>query len=234
MAIVGEPNAGKSTLLNALLHDDRAIVSPIPGTTRDTIEETFVIDGIPYRLIDTAGLRQSNDEVERLGIERSRQAARQADIIIYVHDATQPDSQMADHLQQLPLDGKHLIVVYNKVDLLNSSSKLEEVPARAEECVRISAKTGAGLDTLITRLSTLNARFSIQGDTLLTNVRHRDALVHVKEALAHVAEGLDNGLPSDLVAIDLRDALHHLGTITGEVTTDEILGTIFTRFCVGK
>ena len=234
VAIVGEPNAGKSTLLNALLHDDRAIVSPIPGTTRDTIEETFVIDGIPYRLIDTAGLRQSNDEVERLGIERSRQAAREADIIIYVHDATQPDSQMADHLQQLPLDGKHLIVVYNKVDLLNSSSKLEEVPARAEECVRISAKTGAGLDTLITRLSTLNARFSIQGDTLLTNVRHRDALVHVKEALAHVAEGLDNGLPSDLVAIDLRDALHHLGTITGEVTTDEILGTIFTRFCVGK
>lgn len=238
VAIVGEPNAGKSTLLNALLHDDRAIVSPIPGTTRDTIEETFVIEGVAYRLIDTAGLRQSNDEVERLGIERSRKAAEQADIVIYVHDATQPGSQMADHLRQLSLDGKQVVIVYNKTDLPDAQDPMSDAQSEPRNAqypvIPLSAKTGTGLDGLVRELSALIAPFSSQGDTLLTNVRHRDALVHVQEALAHVAEGLGSGLPADLVAIDLRDALHHLGTITGEVSTDEILGTIFARFCVGK
>ena len=251
VAIIGRPNAGKSSLLNALLHDDRAIVSPVPGTTRDTIEETFVIGGTPYRIIDTAGLRESADEVERLGIERSRKAAEEADIILYVHDATQPDSQIAEDLQHLPLADKHLIVVYNKVDLLETaaascSPKLGEpkvddlVESTAalltEECVRISAKTGTGLDALTAILNPQNSQFSILNSqfSILSNLRHLEALTHVQEALAHVSQGLADGLPADLVAIDLRDALHHLGTITGEVVTDEILGTIFSRFCVGK
>ena len=227
VAIVGRPNAGKSSLLNALLHDDRAIVSPIPGTTRDTIEETFVIGGTPFRIIDTAGLRESGDEVERLGMERSRKAAEEADIILYVHDATQPDSKIAEDLQHLPLEGKRLIVVYNKVDLLGCA------PKTAADSCSISAKTGLGLDALNAALTQIIAAQNVSPDTG-SNVRHLEALTHVQEALVHVSQGLADGLPTDLVAIDLRDALHHLGSITGEVVTDEILGTIFSRFCVGK
>lgn len=225
VAIIGRPNAGKSSLLNALLHDDRAIVSPIPGTTRDTVEETFVVDGTAFRIIDTAGLRQSDDEIEQMGIERTIKAVEQADIVVYVHDATQPEGQIDEDLRQLNLEGKHLIVVYNKVDLVAVKGPF----------LALSAKTGEGIDTLRSQLSEgVHGSTPLQVDGILTNVRHYEALQHVQEALAHVTEGLDSGLPADLLAIDLRDALHHLGTITGEVTTDEVLGTIFSRFCVGK
>ena len=233
LAIIGRPNAGKSSLLNALLHDDRAIVSPVPGTTRDTIEEAFVIDGFPFRIIDTAGLRQSDDPVESMGIQRTLDAVKRADYIIYVHDATQPSHDIDDDLKQLktltPLDGKHLLVAINKVDLL------PDAPPSVLQSYPVSAKNGTGLDALAQALArTVKADRAAAPEVLLTNARHLDALAHVGQALAQVSQGLSDGIPSDLVAVDLRDALHHLGAITGEVTDEEVLGNIFSRFCVGK
>ena len=229
VAIIGRPNAGKSSLLNALLHDSRALVSEIPGTTRDTIEETFVIEGTPFRIIDTAGLRQSQDPVEQMGIQRTLDTVAQADIILYVHDATQPVSRATDDLQQLPLNGKHLILIYNKTDLPDAASPEQE------GSIALSAKTGTGLDVLSQSLaSIIRNDMDKAPDILLTNARHYEALGLVDQALQHVTEGLTEELPADLVVIDLRDALHHLGTITGQVTSDEVLGTIFSRFCIGK
>lgn len=231
IAIIGRPNAGKSSLLNALLHDDRAIVSPIPGTTRDTIEESFSVDGIPFRIVDTAGLRESDDPLEAMGMQRTLNAAVQADIIIYVHDATQPYLQAVVDLAQLqdtiPIKNKHLFVVCNKMDLPGAKN-----PANS---IAISAKEGTGLEELVSSLVKV-ARQDQQSvpDVLLSNVRHLEALNRTDKALLQVADGLANGTPADLVAVDLRDALYHLGTITGEVTNDEVLGNIFSRFCIGK
>lgn len=237
VAIIGRPNAGKSSLLNALLRDNRAIVSDIPGTTRDTIEETFVIKGIPFRIIDTAGLRHSDDPIETLGIQRTIDTVVQADIILYVHDATQPYGQALDDLQELqdiqPFEGKHLFIVNNKID--KCVKPIHELTHSQINTLEISAKEGYGLDTLTAALAnTAHTELAHAPDVMLTNVRHYEALGHVDQALLHVAEGLATGLPADLVVIDLRDALHHLGTITGQVTTDEVLGTIFSRFCIGK
>ena len=222
VAIAGAPNAGKSSLLNALLRDDRAIVSPIPGTTRDTIEETLVLDGILFRFVDTAGLRHAADAVEAEGVRRSLRAVEQASIVLYVRDTTVPPSEPG-----LDLRGKKVLLVDNKCDLAGS--------APASGALAVSALTGQGLEALrqalVAAVQTLPA-----GDrqVLLTNERHHDALVRVQQALRFADEGLTGGLPADLVAVDLRDALYHLGTITGEVTNDEVLSTIFSRFCVGK
>ncbi len=222
VAIVGAPNAGKSSLLNALLGDDRAIVSDVPGTTRDTIEELLTLDGITFRFIDTAGLRRTADAVEAQGVERSLRALRQARLVLYVHDASTPWRE-----PQLDLQGQQLIVVLNKSDLA-----LPDGPAGA---LAVSARTGDGLDRLRDAMLEAVRRALPQGDeVLLSNVRHRDALLRVQEALRQADDGLQGGMPADLVAVDLRDALYHLGTITGEVATDDVLGNIFSRFCIGK
>ena len=229
VAIVGRPNAGKSTLLNALLRDHRALVSDIPGTTRDTIEESFIIDGIAFRLIDTAGLRHSDDPLEAMGVQRSIDTVAQADIVLFVYDATAPRSEALDDLRRLqeciPFHDKHLFLVANKIDLLAT-----DCPA---DTIALSAKQGTGIDRLTQALARV-AGTTRTDDVILTNERHYEELGCVDQALRQVALGLADGIPADLVAVDLRDALYHLGSITGEVANDDILTHIFSRFCIGK
>ena len=233
-AIIGRPNAGKSSLLNALLADDRAIVSPIPGTTRDTVEETLTIDGITLRLIDTAGLHHTDDPLEKMGIRRTEAAAVQADIILFVHDATCPWNEAIEDLQALQdagvdLNSKHLWIVHNKVDLLDG------IPQWLESGIAVSSVKGTGLDRLrACMVEALAKERPLTDEPLLTNLRHYEALGLTNKALFEVMRGLKNGTPADLLAVDLRDALYHLGTITGEVTSDEVLSNIFSRFCIGK
>jgi tRNA modification GTPase len=233
-AIIGRPNAGKSSLLNALLADDRAIVSPIAGTTRDTVEETFSIGGFTFRLIDTAGLHQTDDPLENLGIKRSIAAAAQADIILYVHDATRSFSDALADMQSLQdagvsLEGKHLWIVNNKMDLPDAVNPTPGVG------IAVSATQGTGLDSLRhVMVDAVSRDKAASSDILLTNARHYDALGRADAALRQVAAALTQGIPADLVAVDLRDALYHLGSITGEVVPDDILGNIFSRFCIGK
>ena len=233
-AIIGRPNAGKSSLLNALLADDRAIVSPIAGTTRDTVEETFSIGGFTFRLIDTAGLHPTDDPLENLGIKRSIAAAAQADIILYVHDATRSFSDALADMQSLQdagvsLEGKHLWIVNNKMDLPDAVNPTPGVG------IAVSATQGTGLDRLRqVMVDAVSRDKAASSDILLTNARHYDALGRADAALRQVAAALTQGIPADLVAVDLRDALYHLGSITGEVVPDDILGNIFSRFCIGK
>lgn len=234
-AIIGRPNAGKSSLLNALLADDRAIVSPIAGTTRDTVEETLHIDGITFRLIDTAGLHQTDDLLESMGIERTVAAAVQADIILYVHDATRPWIEVIEDLQVLrdsagiDLDSKHLWIVVNKIDLPEADESTQKLG------IAVSATKGVGLELLRHQMhEAVSNDMATSGQVLLANARHYAALGQANEALLRVSQGLADDTPADLLAVDLRDALYHLGTITGQVTSDELLGNIFQRFCIGK
>lgn len=239
VAIIGPPNAGKSTLLNRLVGDERAIVSDQPGTTRDTVEETVNLDGIGFRFIDTAGLRHSDNEIEQVGIERSYRAARQADIVLYVIDrsdaATLPQ-QLATLATQVNMQGKQLMVLCNKSDRYDDLPMpvADNLATPVDAILSLSAQTGKGIDELCHRLAD---RYRQEGDSdtaTVSNLRHYEALTHTVEASQRALDALQQDMPADLVAIDLRDALYHLGAITGEVVPDEILGTIFSRFCVGK
>lgn len=226
VAIIGRPNVGKSTLLNALLNDDRAIVSDIPGTTRDTVEGKLTLDGITFRLVDTAGLRETEDAVEQLGIERSRRAYDDALIVLHVEEANVPIDEKDLHNP----DGKKHLLVINKTDLTNDVPPVDYgVPT-----VVISALQGTGIEKLKKLLTDAVGVEHTDNGVLLSNARHCEALSKVRQALNNASQGLDSGVPADLVAVDLRDALYHLGTITGEVTSTDILGNIFSRFCVGK
>ena len=227
VAIVGLPNAGKSSLLNTLLEDDRAIVSDVPGTTRDTVEELLTLGGVTFRFIDTAGLHRTSDAVESLGIERSLRAVTDARLVLYVHDAT-----TAWRPPELELADKQVIVVMNKCDLEGCQSP---VAGCQWPVVQISAKRCDGIDALKqAMLEAVRGELPAEGDVLLSNARHYEALQRVQQALAHVGKGLVDGTPADLLAVDLRDALYHLGAVTGEVANDEILSNVFSRFCVGK
>ena len=249
VAIAGAPNSGKSTLLNALLHDDRAIVSPIPGTTRDTIEEGCVLGGILMRFIDTAGLRESDDCIERMGIERSRAKIREAFVVLGVLDAAlDPDELLAQACELascMSSEDQKLVLLLNKLDIADNLHANKNV-MRANifvsllldkgieaNVLEISAKTGLGLEKLLDTLASSCSPDS-GSDLLVTNARHAEALRASAEALDKVASGLELQLPTDLLAEDLRDAISHLGTITGEISTDEVLGEIFGRFCIGK
>ncbi|MBP5548839.1 MAG: tRNA uridine-5-carboxymethylaminomethyl(34) synthesis GTPase MnmE [Bacteroidales bacterium] len=227
VAIVGAPNAGKSSLLNALLREDRAIVSPVPGTTRDTVEETLSIDGIMFRFIDTAGLRDSDDSIEKLGIERSRKAIEKAQIVIVVHDVSAgPDEEAEAMFADVSQTDRIILLVHNKCDLV-----LPPYP----DGLTVSAKTGLGVDELKqSMIKAFREKMTDQGDVLLTNARHYEAMGKVLSALIEVEKGMDSELPTDLMVIDIRDALYHLGTITGKVTSDEVLSSVFSRFCIGK
>ena len=231
VAIVGPPNVGKSTLLNRLLNDDRAIVSDIPGTTRDTVEETLTLDGITFRIIDTAGLRHSDDPVEQAGIERSYNAARRAQCILVVVDsATLLPSVMQQLKEAVDISDKQVVVLLNKCDL--EDVRQTEPTDVGCPLLHISARTEAGLELLSTQLT---ERYRFDADMpVVTNIRHYEALTHIVTACTAACNALRQKCSADLVAIDLRDALHHLGAITGEVAPDEVLGTIFSRFCIGK
>lgn len=245
VAIVGAVNAGKSTLLNALLCDDRAIVSDIAGTTRDTIEETMTIGGVLFRFIDTAGLRETSDEVEKIGISRSYKKMEEAAIVLALLDVTaseeENDASIYDIVSKLDVRSQKLVVLLNKVDILDDNINVSlinnSVSNTDEKVVKlyISAKTGFGLDELKRLLSDTQKSQALEFDqTIVTNLRHYQALTAACAALKCVRSSLSSKLTSDLLAEDLRSALHHLGSITGEITTDEVLGDIFSHFCIGK
>ncbi len=239
VAIIGKPNVGKSTLLNALLNDERAIVSEIPGTTRDAIEDTISINGVSFRFIDTAGLRDSDDQVESVGIERTHQKIRQATIILYLFDISQTGLEevaetIHDFQQEVGDNTKRLVLIANKIDLL------DEIPHHFRnlvdlETIFVSAKRKENIsmitDSLLKSLETSPEEMQ---SVLVANSRHYEALSLADESIQAIRKGIKEQVPGDLLSIDLRSALHHLGSITGEVTNDEVLGEIFGRFCIGK
>jgi len=238
VAIIGKPNAGKSTLLNRILKEEKAIVSDIPGTTRDAIEDTIIMDGIAFRFIDTAGLRESGDKIENLGIERTYEKIKQSQVILYVCDLTKssPDElskQLDDFKDHIEDKNKQFIIIGNKIDELN------ELPSHFTkyvdlETIFISAKRNENIHLIAESLKKSVSRLNLQDTAIVSNARHLDILNKVAESIALVEEGFQNDIPTDLIAIDVRQALYHLGEITGEVTNDELLGNIFGRFCVGK
>ena len=226
VAIVGRPNVGKSTLLNCLLNEERALVSEIPGTTRDPIEATLNLDGILYRFIDTAGLRTTDDTVERMGIERAYACVARAQIVLQVFDAADPAVE--------PLDlrpDQCRILIANKIDRMDPAAAPVSLPDGA---LPLSAREGRGMEQLLERLrAAVDASALDDGRTIVSNSRHYEALHHARTALDAALGGLET-LPSDLLGEEIRQAIFHLGTITGEITTDEVLGQIFSKFCIGK
>lgn len=223
VAIIGAPNVGKSTLLNALLNEEKAIVTPVAGTTRDIIEDTMVIGGVKFRIIDTAGIRDTSDLVESIGIERSKKAMEQADIILLLFDG----EDTYEELDRMGIpETKKVIWVRNKVDLSGENLVGGEV-------FQISAATGFGLDVLKEKMVAL-ATEQVRSDTVVTNLRHYEHLVKTHQALNEVLQGLDDGITGDFLAQDIRLALFHLGEITGTIVADDLLANIFGKFCIGK
>ena len=225
VAIIGAPNVGKSTLLNALLGEERAIVSDIQGTTRDTIEDTLVLGGMLFRFIDTAGMRVTNDTIENLGIERSRQAAQRAAIIIHLQDPTQDAS---DILSSLPdIQEKKIIHVFNKADILPSFTP-------PENAIYISAKNGEVGSIKEQLILFAKEQFNTRNAVTISNTRHYEALVRAQEAIHRVQEGLSMQISGEFLSMDLQDCLTALGEITGQITSQEVLNNIFSKFCIGK
>lgn len=258
VAIAGDANTGKSTLLNALLGEDRAIVSDIAGTTRDTIEETLNIDGIKFRFIDTAGIRETSETIERIGIDRTFRKISEAEIVLALVDITMDFEAVRTSLEKIiehvDIDSQKLFIIINKCDEIELAEHLNQADLRDNKnvnrvynfvssidsqivCIPISAKRKIGLDTLRTQISlSRKDRISASSDTILvTNLRHYNALTEARTSLLDVRSGLTSGIPSDLVAQDLRSAIDSIGSILGKsITVDETLGVIFERFCIGK
>ena len=242
VAIVGEPNVGKSTLLNALLNEERAIVSDIAGTTRDTIEDEISIGGIGFRFIDTAGIRDTKDIVESIGIKKTFEKIEQAQVVLFLVDSIELVNTK-DAITSLKVEiekiknrypQKPLLIIANKVDTL-SEKEIASLKSQLSNLLLLSAKTGKGIDALTEHLlSLVNTGALRNNETIVTNSRHYDALLKALEEIQKVKQGLDTNLSGDLLAIDIRQALYYFGLITGEVTNDELLGNIFSNFCIGK
>lgn len=232
IVIAGKPNVGKSTLLNALLNEDRAIVSDIAGTTRDTIEDELNINGIIFRFVDTAGIRDTADIIEAKGVERTLERMKQAKLILYMVDALQTPDELDEQLTDLKKIEIPYLAIVNKADLFTDEQKLEFAQ---KEVLFLSARENIGVEELKTALlAKVNLHSINTSETLVTNIRHLEALKQTEIALANVLNNIDNPVTSDFLAMDIKQALHYLGEITGEVTTDDLLENIFTKFCIGK
>ena len=224
VAIVGEPNVGKSTLLNTLIGDDCAMVSDIAGTTRDTIEAVTTIDGVRFRFVDTAGLRETKDCLEKMGIERTQRAISKAHVVLHIASAELPNFEQVNIL-----DSQCYIRVINKIDKVISIDSLDR------DAVHISAKNDIGIDALRTRLrSAVDTSVVNAGDIVVSNMRHYEAFTKALSALRDAQQAMRSSLPTDLLSEDIRRVIHHLGEITGEITSDDILHSIFSKFCIGK
>ncbi|MBT8210919.1 MAG: tRNA uridine-5-carboxymethylaminomethyl(34) synthesis GTPase MnmE [Eudoraea sp.] len=244
IAIVGKPNVGKSTLLNALLNEERAIVSEIAGTTRDTIEDEIILGGVRFRFIDTAGIRDTGDQIEQIGIRRTFENIEKAEVVLFLFEA----GELLDETEVLLKDiekvrekgkEKPLILLANKVDQIDRekfNTLLQQLKAKTGlEVLPLSALKQTGLDTLQEQLVALVNTGALQkNETIVTNARHYEALGKALGEINKVQKGMDEGIPGDLLAIDIRQALYHLGEITGEITSDDLLGNIFANFCIGK
>jgi len=225
--IVGRPNAGKSTLLNGLLNEERAIVSDIPGTTRDTLEESLTINGLEFKLIDTAGIREAKDTIEKLGIERTFEKINQSAIVVYLYDINSTTAEEVEKDLSTLNQNASIVVIANKADLSQTHV--------IENAILVSALKKEGIEGVKSALynTVVEEGFNLES-TIVTNARHYESLIRTNENLQKVIDGIDTGLSGDFVAMDIRQALHHLGTITGEISTDELLGNIFANFCIGK
>lgn len=233
--IVGKPNVGKSSLLNWLLEEDRAIVTDIPGTTRDTVEEYLNIDGFPIKIVDTAGIRQTGDLVEQMGVEKSKAYAQNADLVILMLDASRPLEQEDKEILSF-VEQKKTLILLNKTDLNQKLSLAEIKEYTDSRILSLSVRENIGFDALIDALKAmfLDGRPATAEDALLGNTRHKDALFRAKEAMAHCLETIANRMPEDFISMDLQDANRALGEITGDTSDEEIIDRIFTKFCLGK
>jgi tRNA modification GTPase len=238
VAIIGKPNVGKSTLLNTILQEEKAIVSEIPGTTRDSIEDTIVLDGVAFRFIDTAGLRAAEDQIETIGIERTMEKIKLAKIILFIFDVTHCDigkvkEMLQEHKAMIDDPDKRVILIGNKIDqLMETPDGFMDLVEM--ETIFISAKRKENISMISDSLLKSVNMQQFSDNTIVSNARHYEALSNALKAIEDIGEGFSKNIPSDLIAIDIHKALHHLGEITGEVTTDEILGNIFGKFCIGK
>jgi tRNA modification GTPase len=243
VVIVGKPNSGKSTLLNALLNEEKALVSDIPGTTRDSIEDTITIDGIAFRFIDTAGLRETADVIEVMGIKKTHEKISQASVILLIDEISDTAESISKRIgairEIINESDKKLIIIINKCDKSQYGQEdelaMEINPEGRETLLFISAREKTGLENLKSELTEgIVKDWLNSNNVIINNIRHYEALLHVSEALERVVKGLEDNIPEDLLAIDIRQAIYYLGEITGEITSDEILGNIFKNFCIGK
>ena len=235
-AIIGKPNAGKSSLLNAILNEDRAIVTDIEGTTRDTIEEFVNINGIPLKVIDTAGIRKATDEVERIGIEKSREIANSADLVIAIIDASKELTKEDEEILEI-VKNKKSIIILNKIDLKQKITKDNPYLLEAsKDIIELSTITNVGLDELyekITQLFNLN-QINLDNEILITNVRHKNLISKSIHDIENTKQTINDNMPTDIIAIFIKEILEDLGQITGEEITEDIINEIFAKFCLGK